>query len=51
LPHTSTSDSGQRGLTGRQDQNQKQIKVKVKIMIKIKIKIKINCGDGWRYVN
>jgi len=47
LPHTSTSDSGQRGLTGRQDQNQKQIKVK----IKIKIKIKINCGDGWRYVN
>jgi len=43
LPHTSTSDSGQRGLTGRQDQNQKQIKVK--------IKIKINCGDGWRYVN
>jgi len=45
LPHTSTSDSGQRGLTGRQDQNQKQIKVK------IKIKIKINCGDGWRYVN
>jgi hypothetical protein len=31
------SNSGQRGLTGRQNQKQ--------------IKIKINCGDGWRYVN
>jgi len=30
LPAESKSDSGQRGLTGRQDQNQKQIKIKIK---------------------